>query len=598
MIIRKNVRILSSFTSTKLFPLGQSVTGSQLTPGVTATSGFPENYPENYVDYSTLVSERNSIYPSPATINVKSYGAYGDDSHDDTTAINNAISAASAGDKIYFPSGTYKVTGTISITKPLILYGDGPGISVIKHYANDACIYIAGNATDYYSVLTSGQDPSGIIRAIGSNCGNGSDTVILSDNPSYYQVGGLVLIDQTNDGVERTSVGSDGQVRTWIGYGTSGGIYGGGNFDGSRAYNCYALITAKNGYELTLDRKIYYPITTTYYPRTIIISNSVLKYVGLENLTLTKVSGYTDDIIRSYRAVKSWIYKCEISNVYNQGIELAASNYRWVIKKCYIHGCQYRAPSAGYGILINLASSITIEDNIFYDLRSPCAYQTGGEGNTCLYNYFVDCNFDDSNSYFRCGPSAHASYSHGILFEGNDCGRFLLDDYHGSNGKNIYFRNWARGKYDTLSEASYGYYLVEFNRNSYGNMVCGNVLGHNSYGQKYRLEQGDNQSTKVYYNLGLQDGMPDRAYDSNVLPSTVRHGNYLWGLYNTTEWDENYGQNLPDSLVYNSKPAFFGNLDFPAFGPDISGYVRPIPAYNRWETYKVSQNISDLFTGV
>lgn len=80
-------------------------------------------------------------------INVKNYGALGDGSTDDTTAINLAISAAS-GKVVFFPAGTYKISSTLSInTAGTWLVGETPGIgagstvgSVILNTSSDDAI--------------------------------------------------------------------------------------------------------------------------------------------------------------------------------------------------------------------------------------------------------------------------------------------------------------------------------------------------------------------------------------------------------------------------------------------------------------------------
>lgn len=59
-------------------------------------------------------------------VSVKEYGAIGDGSADDTTAINNAMAALpSRGGTLFFPPGSYKVTSTIVVAKPLTILGSG-----------------------------------------------------------------------------------------------------------------------------------------------------------------------------------------------------------------------------------------------------------------------------------------------------------------------------------------------------------------------------------------------------------------------------------------------------------------------------------------
>ncbi|HEV2412812.1 MAG TPA: glycosyl hydrolase family 28-related protein [Candidatus Saccharimonadales bacterium] len=56
-------------------------------------------------------------------INVKLYGAKGDGSTDDTTSIQNAINAATAGQVVYFPQGIYVTSKPLVLQKAVVLMG-------------------------------------------------------------------------------------------------------------------------------------------------------------------------------------------------------------------------------------------------------------------------------------------------------------------------------------------------------------------------------------------------------------------------------------------------------------------------------------------
>jgi hypothetical protein len=63
-----------------------------------------------------------------APLSVKQFGAYGDNSHDDTTAIQAAITAGGPGGKIWFPVGVYLVSTTLAVAaNDLWLTGAGSG---------------------------------------------------------------------------------------------------------------------------------------------------------------------------------------------------------------------------------------------------------------------------------------------------------------------------------------------------------------------------------------------------------------------------------------------------------------------------------------
>jgi parallel beta-helix repeat protein len=75
-----------------------------------------------------------------ATLNVASYGAVPDDSGDDQAAISSAIAAASAGDTVYFPGGTYRLSGAINPKSGIRLQGTNTGASVL--------LYVGGSLSE------------------------------------------------------------------------------------------------------------------------------------------------------------------------------------------------------------------------------------------------------------------------------------------------------------------------------------------------------------------------------------------------------------------------------------------------------------------
>jgi len=89
--------------------------------------------------------------PAPAsgtTRNVQSYGAVGDGSHDDTTAINSAIAALQPGDTLLFPctsNSTYLVTSQLTINVANVVV-DGSSCAIIHNTASGGTIFVIGGS--------------------------------------------------------------------------------------------------------------------------------------------------------------------------------------------------------------------------------------------------------------------------------------------------------------------------------------------------------------------------------------------------------------------------------------------------------------------
>ena len=90
-------------------------------------------------------------------INVKKYGVKGDGTTDDTDAINDLFAAKTG--SFYFPSGTYKISGTITLPEDSEIVGDGD-TSIINMYSCDdltECTFRGGDKI-YPYILVDGDN--------------------------------------------------------------------------------------------------------------------------------------------------------------------------------------------------------------------------------------------------------------------------------------------------------------------------------------------------------------------------------------------------------------------------------------------------------
>lgn len=126
-------------------------------------------------------------------INAKEFGAVGDDSTDDTAALQAALDYAQAAKTpLFIPAGTYKITATLTNTMTsggVIIRGAGETRTQIKQYApGQGGIYINGNGT-WESIRISDMQLTGYGR---TGCGikiEGGSATVARCIVSSVQVG-------------------------------------------------------------------------------------------------------------------------------------------------------------------------------------------------------------------------------------------------------------------------------------------------------------------------------------------------------------------------------------------------------------------------
>jgi hypothetical protein len=137
-------------------------------------------------DAPTVPQLANLVSKGALIYNVKDYGAVGNNSNDDTSAIQSALSAAqTAGSGIvYIPAGNYKVTGSLYFASKTVLYGAGPAATTITQTTSGVPTLVSRS---YQSA--SGTNPAGnvVLRdfKITAPTASGSHGILLRDYFSY-----------------------------------------------------------------------------------------------------------------------------------------------------------------------------------------------------------------------------------------------------------------------------------------------------------------------------------------------------------------------------------------------------------------------------
>lgn len=150
-----------SFTGTDYDTLAQAA-GNPITVEAVLNKWFDQS---GDVDFKVKVGSTTKALPSwlgaleGLLFNVKdpTYGAVGDGTTDDGSAIASAVAAAVAagGGTVFFPPGTYRVTSAVTVSASVNLLGLGPNASVLTiDHANENLLGVS--ASTYYHTRISG----------------------------------------------------------------------------------------------------------------------------------------------------------------------------------------------------------------------------------------------------------------------------------------------------------------------------------------------------------------------------------------------------------------------------------------------------------
>ena len=238
------------------------IRGAEGTTPITHTAGFTIR---QVVSAGWLTDVEASL--RSGWLNVKTYGAVGDGSTDDTLAFQAALNAAAAATAsaasgtVFVPPGIY-VVGPLTVKHRTTLRGSGPGATTLKAKSsittgsflikNDTTNTTAARMVTVADMRLQGNAAGQGANVVNGLCFDGSNTG-LEYNDMRAQAHNMVIEDFTGDAVTLTSNGvcQLEAIQAWNNKGNGFNV-------GIDSYltGCDAGSNGKNGYELTANTQL------------------------------------------------------------------------------------------------------------------------------------------------------------------------------------------------------------------------------------------------------------------------------------------------------------------------------------------------------
>lgn len=431
-------------------------------------------------------------------------------------AIQAAITAASAGDVVYCPSGTYLMNGTVQMNKSNItLRGDGCGepgevglTTFLRNFDGDGSLFETILSLAY-------NNPSAPHSTVASGGTRNATTVTLASGAGYatgYTAQFQVPNDPTIPIVQDRNELS---VRFWP-----------------------VLITGVSSNTITFTPPLPYALTG--------ISNVVLymadvggyhEKIGYEDFVveIDFHTGITSGIKMDAASVNCWV----------KNVSLQHNNGNYFVSFVNTINCEFTHSRIEHGVggtshsgfLVNTTSNTLVTDSIFTDVYLGINCQQGGIGLTILDNFW-DKNLFDSSITLNHGP-----YPFGTLVEGNITPQIYDDGYFGGSQFTLH-RNWATGLPNLPSpfptQVGVAIYALRFGRDA-------NVIGNIVFAPGYDWSWANDLGMAIGFAFG---GAPTTHH---VSPST---GSY-W-----KDWDSVAG-----------RPRFYPGTVTSVAGDGLSGSI-------------------------
>lgn len=510
-----------------------------------------------------------------------------------TSTIQSALNSCPANQVVKLAEGTYTIS-SLTIPSNVVLRGEGPQKTILKATGS-------GSGFIRFGPGTTPQIANSTSITGGATAKSTSLTVSSAGGIS---VGSYLMITQLNDS-SYVKISTTNGTCTWC----DGGI----GWNGTRVQGQIVEVTSVNGNTIGISPGLYTnyrlsPLATRF--------TMAAKNAGVEDLQVyMNNSGYTANF-RMEGAAYSWVKNVESNYTDGDHAQLHWA-YRNEIRDSYFHDAfTHSAGSTDADIfLANKTSGTLVENNQLRRLHQSIMLNWGAAGNVIAYNY-IDNNFDSGgyNTLFG-GLNVHGAHPMFNLWEGNMAPKLDADYFWGSSSHNTAARNWFKGAamiYGPLTgrapEDKTGYWAsqalaaVDISQTAQYYNLVGNVIGSDwQKGKSWTPIVVTPQRRSYYtsnnpygYTFGYANLTDDGSNSGNsTLPysTAIIHGDYDY-VTGTFRWSSSIAsRSIPASYYLAGRPAWFGTLSFPAFGPDLNNpalaLTGTIPAKLCWDQGKM-----------
>jgi hypothetical protein len=488
---------------------------------------------------------------------------------DSLATVQTHINGCAQDTVVKFPAGTW--TGSLYSNKGIVIRGAGPTQTTIN--LSGGTIYFSVNGSSgmgsYPGNLGSTNWTGGLTKG---------STVLTLASTAGIQAGMRIVLDQHNaawvfpDGVEGlcTSGNSCGRNDSPL------------QFNGAETRaqpEMVEVASVNSGTQITIAAPgVAFDHDSGLAPQAFYWNKAGggnIHHAGLEDITINANS--TDFAVGMIFCDYCWVKNVQIKNIARAGV-FFWWGYRDELRDSYISSSNTAGAPTQYGAEVIASTFTKIENNIFFGITSGIVPETD-YGLVIGYNYLLNTAADNQFAAI----STHLSHNYLQLWEGNAAAFANQDNSWGSGSQNTEFRNYFSGK--DPNKTNYREAVKFGAHNRYGNVLA-NVIGTLGYHTIYQMTNANSPcGTDTYeFNLGFwNDCDSTTSYDATVASSLMRWGNWdavtnavRYSASETASAEPTFpglaspSTTFPASFYMSSKPAWFGNVPWPAVGPDVT----------------------------